>query len=718
MNRQPRTDNRDTKAEACALVLERAARVLLVALLFAAPLLLGYPRPGGYHWLDKLSPLLVEYEFPLMLSHLWVCLVALLVLVAAGLRGEIGARLGLIGLGAVAFLVATGLATLRSVSPHASLIELTRVFDAVAVYFLVRRLCATQNHRLVFLAALVAGGFAAAAQGLRHYVFTAARLHDTTWREFGPFGNPNSFAGFLLLVLPLGLALFLATGRRIWRLVAGFVVLLMLGALFVTGSKGGLLAFLLAAAAFVLIVACPWARGSRRRTVALVAVCLLPIVLGFLLPQVRDRFVAAFTTESHSGAFRLYTWLATWKMFLARPWLGWGPGSFADLFPRFAIAGFTRLAHNKDLQIAAEGGVLSLIPLAFVFIGYLVLSLRPALHGKSVAERAIPAALFAGILGFCLHSLVDYDWYVPAICLTVWAIMALETRPETLRSRARKRREKASDAPAVKAPENVPQTASKGLQVAFLGLVVSVFGALMAFGAVELAATTHLHRAAHLARRGDPSAPAELRRAAALSPLNPEPHFELGLVHEQWGQAFGSPQELWEARREFGRLSELEPRAARAYAHLSYVEALLGDTGRSIRLAEQALERAPRDPKLIVQLARLYAAAGQAGRAEAMFHRLHGLWESPAAKYRAIEGMVEWRYAYAWAYFHQQAKARGDEEGADKWRRQALDLLDEYESYMQKQSEMLKATGRWPPPDLEEARALRRALAGAGGVGG
>jgi len=706
-----------------AAALEQVARALVALLLFAAPLLLGYPRPGGYHWLEKLSSLLTTYEFPLLAAHLWVCLAALLVLFAAGLRRQFGARLDLVGMGAVAFLLATGLATARSVSPHASLIELTRIFDAVAVYFLVRRLCGSPSHRLLFLGALVAGAAVVAAYSLRHYVWTAAIGKDATWREFGSFGNPNSLAGYLLVVLPVGVGLLLAAGGRsrrggstsAWRLVLGFAVVLMLGALFVTGSKGGILAFLLSMLAFAALVAWPWARGSPRRKLALVSLCLLPIVLGLLLPQVRGRFLVAFTTESHSGAFRLYTWLGTWHMFLARPWLGWGPGSFADVFPQFAIAGFTRLAHNKDLQVAAEGGLVSFVPLAFLFIAYLLRSLAAALRAESIAERAIPAGLFSAVLGFSLHSLVDYDWYIPAICLVVWAVIGLpladQAPPETsqkLSRGARKalRREKRGQ--QVESREARPRLA---LQAAFLGLVTVIIASLVAFGALELGSTIHLRTAWNVMwqRADDTVAASELERAASLSPLNPEPPFRLGLIHERPG----SKKDLAAARAPFERVCALEPTVPRAYVRLSVVAGALGDSQGAIKLAEEAWKRAPRDSELIAKLARLYLLAKRDADAERMYRWLNELWDSPARKYPAIEGMVDWRYAWAWIYFYEQARQRGDEGEAQRWLKRALDLLDEYQAYMEKQRPMLEPIlGRWPPPDLDIARELWRGLGG------
>jgi tetratricopeptide (TPR) repeat protein len=288
------------------------------------------------------------------------------------------------------------------------------------------------------------------------------------------------------------------------------------------------------------------------------------------------------------------------------------------------------------------------------------------------------------VLAFCLHSLVDFDWYAPAIGLTVFGIMALPVHPRE---------------PADAAPASRPSWA-------FIALLVVAVGLPAAWGIRETAAGVHLSSGRRAVAAGHVrEAEGELRQAAALSPLDPGPYRELGLLYEGAFRATGSAAVWQQAFGSFRQESTLAP-SATACAHVAGLYEAIGDFAAAARWQQQAAALAPRDPYVIAGLGRLYQAAGQDRLAEQAYQRLSDLYDSPVGQIEAFEGTTDFRYAYAWLYFANKAHAGNDAQEAQAWLGRADSLLQRYEAAIAKRRLLYETQGQWPPSGLIEAQRL------------
>src|SRR5690606_34445213 len=134
------------------------------------------------------------------------------------------------------------------------------------------------------------------------------------------------------------------------------------------------------------------------------------------------RLISA-TAQSNSAIFRWYTWVGTAEMIRERPLLGYGPGTFEYAYPQHAIVGFTRMAHQTPLQIAAEAGV----PALLLALAAVAMIARRRIAGlRSGGMRALEcAAALAALAAVGVHNLADYTWYVPAVGMSLAAILGL-----------------------------------------------------------------------------------------------------------------------------------------------------------------------------------------------------------------------------------------------------------------------------------------------------
>jgi len=222
-------------------------------------------------------------------------------------------------------------------------------------------------------------------------------------RVFSTFVVPNSLAGYLALVFPAFLGLWLDRLRRRepgegrFLAVVGVVLLgPVLVALFFTKSKGGALAFLAGTAALGL-----WAFRHvlwRRRLQVFGAGLLLLVMMGVaqvsgLLPPPRDYL--------GSLAVRRGYWRAGLTLFERHPVSGIGLDNFADAYAAVKLPSEqeARRAHNDYIQVAAEMGLTGLVLYAALWVAFWRrVWRRKAEPVLPPAEAAVsPAAAIAGV---------------------------------------------------------------------------------------------------------------------------------------------------------------------------------------------------------------------------------------------------------------------------------------------------------------------------------
>jgi O-antigen ligase len=278
---------------------------------------------------------------------------------------------------------------------------------------------------------------------------------------FGPYVNHNHYAGLMEMLAPIPLVYSLsrfAEGAK--KGVAAAVGILMAATIFLSGSRGGMVAFLvemLMLAGFAVSagivkkqdfsraqLAAGFSRagltGERGRRPAVVPIVALVMVFGVALwlggSEVMHR-VASIHGEAQteiSGGTRLTIDRDCLKMFAERPVLGWGLGTFATAYPQFRSFYtnlFVNQAHNDYLQLLAETGVTGF----GVMLWFLVAVLRGASkrfdNWNGTVSGAVAVATLLGITGILVHSFVDFNLQIPANAAWFYVMCTLAAGAET-----------------------------------------------------------------------------------------------------------------------------------------------------------------------------------------------------------------------------------------------------------------------------------------------
>lgn len=237
-----------------------------------------------------------------------------------------------------------------------------------------------------------------------------AHLDPITWytaypgRVFSSLGNPNILGGYLAMVFPLTLAQWRDAKVRRRRHAYAVLGVAQVVALLSTGSRGAWLATV--AALLVLMLA----RLSRRRLAKslFLALMLLLIVATLFRPD-----------PTATGKARLLIWQGSLPLVAARPWLGYGPETFALVFPSYsppALLGYgadkviTDHAHNLWFDIAAEAGLLAVT----MWVVFLVLLVKNGQH-KVSHDSSVNRWQFAAILAALLAYIVQNQFTFPTV---------------------------------------------------------------------------------------------------------------------------------------------------------------------------------------------------------------------------------------------------------------------------------------------------------------
>jgi O-antigen ligase len=131
--------------------------------------------------------------------------------------------------------------------------------------------------------------------------------------------------------------------------------------------------------------------------------------------------------RASDGGDRMQIWRASLQAVRMSPWLGWGLGSFADIYAivqPMTLPIPNDLAHSTPLETMVEVGV----PMAVVGFAIVLIPWGVSLYGALTRRRAhryLPGAAFAVVAVPILHSMVDFSLQMPAIGFAVSALLGM-----------------------------------------------------------------------------------------------------------------------------------------------------------------------------------------------------------------------------------------------------------------------------------------------------
>jgi O-antigen ligase len=283
---------------------------------------------------------------------------------------------------------------------------------------------------------------------------------------YGPYVNHNHYAGLMEMLVPIPLVLSLtkiASSRT--RAAAAAVAAVMVGTIFLSGSRGGMLAIV----AEIVILAVLLIKQKQGLRTAIGIGVFLVIVVALLTwvggAELSKRIATAGSSHAElSSDIRHNINRDGLKMFLKRPVLGWGLGTFPVVYPQFRTFYtnfFVNEAHNDYLQLLVEMGVLGFGTMLWFLITLYKRAIKKIGHWTSEISGAVALACVLGLSGILVHSAVDFNLQIPANAALFYVLCTIAAS-EPFAQAARKRRVARSKPPeeVLAPPQDLQQPAT------------------------------------------------------------------------------------------------------------------------------------------------------------------------------------------------------------------------------------------------------------------
>ncbi|MDZ7760113.1 MAG: O-antigen ligase family protein [Desulfovermiculus sp.] len=212
---------------------------------------------------------------------------------------------------------------------------------------------------------------------------------------------------------------------RYKKFLYGFLVGLVILALFFPRSRGGIFGALVGLTVFLIL-------NRSRRAEMVIMVCAawaVMVAYGWIIGF--DEILARFDRIG-SDTGRLILWEDVWHMITDHSWLGVGVNGFETIGRIYNTSlpesKFYYHAHNDYLQLMAEVGLpLALALILSAWTLWLIMARRARRKARQAQgpEALLAAGALAGCAAFLVHSVVEFNWQIPANQLYFLLMMGL-----------------------------------------------------------------------------------------------------------------------------------------------------------------------------------------------------------------------------------------------------------------------------------------------------
>lgn len=324
-----------------------------------------------------------------------------------------------------------------SIDKKATVKEFFRISAYASFYILTVQLLTRGGFLKKTVTTIIIFASCLAFQGILQFLLPNGRIY---WlRElsggghlFGPYVNRNHYAGFMGMVFPVVLAVFLAYKPDIrsgpfrersigfftrhetntFILLAGAVILISIS-VFLSASRGGILNLCIG---MIMCLVLYFSRARDKKSI-------LPVILIFFLliisvgwfgwETVIDRFARVMDEEGG----RFIQWKDSLNIIRAFPLTGTGFGTFQDIYTGYSSQYWYAAidhAQNDYLELLSEGGIIAFSLMGWFLVSVFYRSWRMFLQRRSGYSACLYIGSISGMVGMLIHSATDFNLHIGA----------------------------------------------------------------------------------------------------------------------------------------------------------------------------------------------------------------------------------------------------------------------------------------------------------------
>lgn len=280
-----------------------------------------------------------------------------------------------------------------------------------------------KNFIYILLSSSLVLGIDGIYQHFTHKDFIRSRPYYGLPRIHATFSTANDYGCYLAAMIPFALSCFLdkVNFKRLVRfLFAGLFVLLFI-CLMLTVSRGAWFYFV-GSILFMSI----WVRALGLFFLLLGVFVI--VAQHFYYPIMKERLNNFFNFVDYTSVERMKIWDAAWKIFISRPIVGMGLGTFMFNFTKYVDKAYrftAPYAHNCYLQIASELGIIGLVSFLSILVIFFAYGMWFISYKKNDFFWYMLLGTLASVLGYCMQMAVDTNFYSLDLGLMFWLLLGL-----------------------------------------------------------------------------------------------------------------------------------------------------------------------------------------------------------------------------------------------------------------------------------------------------
>ncbi len=394
---------------------------LVLGIVFAAMVL--YKVEFGVFMTAFLAPLV-----PTMVLAGLVVLCAFSLLVKALTSKNFKWRFGVVGFFISVMMVIYLISGINSFSRGKSL-QIFAVYGVMmCFFFVVINTVKTKKQFFDLCRTFAISGFLVCLYGLYQYIFKPGgaeawideeMFEGIAMRIYSTLENPNVLGEYILLVMPVAIALMWRSDKLGSRLFYLALIAVMGAALILTFSRGCWIAIMVAAALYVTFVC------GKLWGLLLLALPILP----FVIPEtIIHRFASVGDMSDSSTSYRVYIWMGTLLM-LKDFWIsgiGMGEQAFNKVYPFYSYSAIVAPhSHNLFLQVWVETGIGGLLGFLLILIAWFK---QLCFGHKTTQDKKLKTMLVAigsAVFAFMVQGMFDNCFYNYRVFMIFWFMLSL-----------------------------------------------------------------------------------------------------------------------------------------------------------------------------------------------------------------------------------------------------------------------------------------------------
>jgi O-antigen ligase/tetratricopeptide (TPR) repeat protein len=323
-----------------------------------------------------------------------------------------------------------------SMNKRSTLLEFFRYATYAVFYILTVQLLVRKEYlkKTIHYIVILSSGMAILA--ILQYFLSADEIYwfrsvPENATPFGPYMYHNHYAGFMEMVFPLSLVLFIHTRpivlygsfrQRIFEflnnpttnihLLLGLSTIIIGASIFLSYSRGGIISLCIALCFLAGMLALQNRKKENYFLFPTIMIMILFTVGWFGWDFIFERFEKIRNADGLIYDARLLLWADTMNMIKDFPLTGTGFGTFIDMYPGYRSVPENLIfehAHNDYLEFFTNGGLIGSGLILWFMVSIFNKTIRAFRKRRDSYSMIISIACMTGIISILLHSVTDFN---------------------------------------------------------------------------------------------------------------------------------------------------------------------------------------------------------------------------------------------------------------------------------------------------------------------